>query len=111
MNKGLLNYKPGDKLRLHLEYAKTNESFTKRRRQFDRTGTFIEYINGNCKVKLDKPLVSSTGAKIFVVEVPVYYTLRFLKKYLVFYLHKFNFLSLKFYIKKEETVKLNSINH
>ena len=77
LNKGLFNYKPGDKLRLHLEYAKTNESFTKRRRQFDRTGTFIEYINGNCKVKLDKPLVSSTGAKIFVVEVPIYYTLRF----------------------------------
>ena len=77
MNKGFLNYKPGDKLRLHLEYAKTNESFAKRRRQFDRTGTFIEYINGNCKVKLDKPLVSSTGAKISVVEVPIYYTLRF----------------------------------
>ena len=64
---GLHNYKHGDKLKLHLEYSKTNQLFDKRRRQFDVTGTFIEYIHGNCRVKLD-------SGKF--IEVPVYFTRR-----------------------------------
>ena len=64
---GLFNYKPGDRIRIHLEYSKTNQLFDKRRRQFDREGTFIQYINGNCLIQLDK------GQKI---EVPVYFTIK-----------------------------------
>jgi hypothetical protein len=62
---GFFDYKPGDKLRIHLEYAKTNKKFDKRRRQFDRKGEFIRYVNGNVLIKLD-------GGRI--EEVPIYYT-------------------------------------
>ena len=65
MNEGFFTYKPGDKLRVHLEYAKTNKKFDKRRRQFDRNGEFIKYINGNVLLNLG-------GGQI--VEVPIYYT-------------------------------------
>ena len=64
---GLFNYKPGDRIRIHLEYSKTNQLFDKRRRQFDREGTFIRYINGNCLIQLDN------GHNI---EVPIYFTIK-----------------------------------
>ena len=64
---GLYNYKPGDRLRIHFEYSKTNQLFDKRRRQFDKEGTFIEYVNGNCKIELDN------GS---IVEVPIYFTIK-----------------------------------
>ena len=64
---GLFNYKPGDRIRIHLEYSKTNQLFDKRRRQFDREGTFIRYINGNCLIQLDNNQT---------IEVPIYFTIK-----------------------------------
>jgi len=63
MKHGLMNFKEGDKVMLHLDYGKTDKSMTKRRRRFDTVGEFIRYINGNGLVKV--------GSKI--VEVPIYY--------------------------------------
>ena len=64
---GLYNYKKGDKLLVHLDYSKTSQRFEKRRKQFDRLATFIEYRHGNCVVQLDH------GS---VIEVPIYFTKR-----------------------------------
>ena len=64
---GLFNYKPGDRLRIHFEYSKTNQLFDKRRRQFDKEGTFIEYVGGNCRVRLDNNSI---------VDVPIYFTIK-----------------------------------
>jgi len=63
MKHGLMSFKEGDKVMLHLDYGKTDKSMTKRRRRFDTVGEFIRYINGNGLVKV--------GSKI--VEVPIYY--------------------------------------
>ena len=67
INAGMFNYKPGDRLRVHLDYSKTSESFAKRRRQFDRIGTFICYVGGNCRVKLGQNEI---------VDVPIYFTIK-----------------------------------
>jgi hypothetical protein len=63
---GLFGYEVGDRLMLHLDYSKTSDRFAKRRRAFDRTGTFVRYVGGNVVVRLDK-----CGR---VVEVPIFYT-------------------------------------
>ena len=55
---GFYNYKPGDKLKIHLEYTKTPDRFTKRRRQFDVEAEFIRYANGNCGCKVKGTKVS-----------------------------------------------------
>jgi len=68
---GILSYKPGDRLVVHLDYSKTTNKFIKRRRTFDRTATFIKYVNGNAMVKLD----DSIDGK-YNIEVPVYFTKR-----------------------------------
>ena len=65
---GLYNYKPGDKLKIHLEYSKTNQMFDKRRRQFDVIATFIEYVCGNCRVLPE--------GKTKYIDVPIYFTRR-----------------------------------
>ena len=65
--RGLWDYKPGDRLRIHFEYSKTNQLFDKRRRQFDKEGTFIEYVGGNCRIKLDNNSI---------VDVPIYFTIK-----------------------------------
>lgn len=64
---GLYTYKPGDKLRIHLEYAKTSDRFMKRRRQFDTEGVFISYVGGNVRVRLENGNI---------IDVPIYFTLR-----------------------------------
>lgn len=68
---GYHNYKPGDKLMVHLELGKTDKGFEKRRRTFDKVATFIRYQNGNCYVKLKEPISGK-----FNIEIPIYYTER-----------------------------------
>ena len=60
---GLHRYKPGDIVRVHLNYSKTPHRFAKRRRQFDTTTTFKGYSNGNAVVRIDNK----------DVEVPIYF--------------------------------------
>ncbi len=61
------SYKPGQRLMLHLEFGKTSNKFTKRRRRFEHVGTFVEYRNGNVVVRVDEPIDKT-------VEVPIFYT-------------------------------------
>jgi hypothetical protein len=71
---GLLNYHEGQLLAVHLEFGKTSDKFTKRRRNFDRTATFIEYQNGNAVVKLTKPVLIG-GKRVYKIEMPLYFTI------------------------------------
>lgn len=77
---GLLKYEPGDILLVHLDKGKTSNKFEKRRTFWDRCGEFIEYINGNVKVRLMTPVKISIAANPRTeVVVPIYHT-RFLAK-------------------------------
>ena len=73
---GLFNYKPGDRLLIHLDYGKLNPLTTRefrRRRNFDRFAKFVRYQNGNCLVQLEKPI--KVDKTVFeVVEIPIYFT-------------------------------------
>ena len=72
---GFYDYKPGDKLKIHLEYTKTTDRFKKRRRQFDVDAEFIGYVNGNCRCKLKEGVM--IGDKlVYIVDVPIYYTFK-----------------------------------
>jgi hypothetical protein len=78
---GLKKYQKGDRLLVHIDLSKTAESFAKKRRNFDRHATFIEYVHGNCKVKLDNPIyagISNTGIRYYqdVHILPIFYTKR-----------------------------------
>ena len=61
------NYKPKDVLKVHLDYSKSPERFSKRRRQFDKEVQFVGYVNGNCKVR-------DENGKEF--EIPIYFTFK-----------------------------------
>ncbi|KAI5504031.1 hypothetical protein TVAGG3_0623520 [Trichomonas vaginalis G3] len=63
INSGLMNFKQGDKVLIHLDYGKTNKSMTKRRRRFDTIAEFVRYINGNALVEVDNKLI----------EIPIYF--------------------------------------
>ena len=65
--KQFFRYKPNDTLKLHLDYSKSPERFSKRRRQFDTEGKFVDYVNGNCAVQMK-------DGKI--IEVPIYFTFK-----------------------------------
>ena len=67
MQNQFFKYKPNDTLKLHLDYSKSPERFSKHRRQFDREGEFVGYENGNCKVQMK-------DGKI--IEVPIYFTFK-----------------------------------
>jgi hypothetical protein len=77
---GLKRYKEGDRLLVYLDLSKTPEGFSKRRRNFDRYATFIEYENGNCKVRLDNPIYMGmiNGVRYYkdVHILPIFYTKR-----------------------------------
>ncbi|GHU18944.1 hypothetical protein FACS189472_08020 [Alphaproteobacteria bacterium] len=49
---GYLTYPKGAILLVHLDLAKTDRKFTKRRRNFDELGRFVKYERGNCVVDL-----------------------------------------------------------
>ena len=77
---GLLNYQPGNILLVHLDKGKTSNKFEKRRTFWDRTGEFVEYINGNVRVKLLTPVKIATNSNPRTdIVVPIYHT-RFLAK-------------------------------
>ncbi|KAI5547604.1 hypothetical protein TVAGG3_0156800 [Trichomonas vaginalis G3] len=63
INSGLMNFKQGNKVLIHLDYGKTNKSMTKRRRRFDTIAEFVRYINGNALVEVDNKLI----------EIPIYF--------------------------------------
>jgi hypothetical protein len=46
---GLRDYKPGNILLIHLDFAKTGSKFTKKRRTFNKLAKFIYYDFGNVK--------------------------------------------------------------
>ncbi|MFR9543750.1 MAG: hypothetical protein SNH27_17110, partial [Rikenellaceae bacterium] len=73
---GLHSYKPGCRLMIHLDFSKTYDKHTKRRRTFNATGTFIQYINGNCEIHLDKPFRITKNRSESTVQVPIFYTAR-----------------------------------
>jgi len=64
---GLLSLKRGDRVMVHLDYGKTSMTFDKQRRQFDETGTFVEYRGGNCVIQMDRDVFTK------VVEVPIFF--------------------------------------
>ena len=57
MENGLHSFKPGMRVRVHLDYRMTSEMYRKLRMNIDRTGTFLRYQNGNGVVRLDEPIV------------------------------------------------------
>ncbi|KAI5482629.1 hypothetical protein TVAGG3_1082410 [Trichomonas vaginalis G3] len=63
INSGLMNFKQGDKVLIHLDYGKTDKSMKKRRRRFDTIAEFVRYINGNALVEVDNKLI----------EIPIYF--------------------------------------
>ncbi|KAI5545623.1 integrase core domain containing protein family [Trichomonas vaginalis G3] len=63
INSGLMNFKQGNKILIHLDYGKTDKSMTKRRRRFDTIAEFVRYINGNALVEVDNKLI----------EIPIYF--------------------------------------
>ncbi|KAI5487217.1 hypothetical protein TVAGG3_0123310 [Trichomonas vaginalis G3] len=63
INSGLMNFKQGDKVLIHLDYGKTDKSMTKRRRRFDTIAEFVRYINGNALVEVNNKLI----------EIPIYF--------------------------------------
>ncbi|KAI5500115.1 hypothetical protein TVAGG3_0852750 [Trichomonas vaginalis G3] len=63
INSGLMNFKQGDKVLIHLDYGKTDKLMTKRRRRFDTIAEFVRYINGNALVEVDNKLI----------EIPIYF--------------------------------------
>ncbi|OHS93472.1 hypothetical protein TRFO_40245 [Tritrichomonas foetus] len=65
----LLFYKPDNILLIHLDLAKTNKAFEKRRRIFNELATFNRYVNGNVECTLLRPY-----QKIQTVQVPLMYT-------------------------------------
>lgn len=75
---GMTKYEKGNILLVHLDKGKTNNKFEKRRTYYDRLGEFIEYVNGNVKIKLLTPVRFGINP-VYVVEVPSYHT-QFLAK-------------------------------
>jgi predicted ester cyclase len=67
----LLSLKEGDRVICHLNFAKTSAAFEKRRRNFEHTGTFKVYKNGNCLIKFDIPIGNDNPNKL--VEIPIYF--------------------------------------
>ncbi|KAI5484452.1 hypothetical protein TVAGG3_0046550 [Trichomonas vaginalis G3] len=63
INSGLMNFKQGNKVLIHLDYGKTDKLMTKRRRRFDTIAEFVRYINGNALVEVDNKLI----------EIPIYF--------------------------------------
>ena len=63
---GYFEYKRGDILRIHLDYAKTPKKLRKRRMVYQHIGIFDSYVNGNVRAFI-------LGDNQFC-EVPIFYT-------------------------------------
>jgi hypothetical protein len=70
----LLNYQAGDILLIHLDLSKTADGMQKRRKFWNRIGTFVEYVHGNVRVALEYPVRISNQNYTHDVVVPVYFT-------------------------------------
>ena len=88
-SKGLLSYKPGNIILIHLDKGKTQKKHEKRRRVFNEIAEFINYDNGNvrCRIlkryyqlinidKKNKLYVIDTSYKDekSIITVPIIYT-------------------------------------
>jgi hypothetical protein len=49
---GLLNFRKGNILLVHIDYSRTPVMFAKSRRIFNHLAEFIEYVHGNVKCRL-----------------------------------------------------------
>jgi hypothetical protein len=70
---GFFNYKPGNALLIHINKAKTNEKFDKKRRAFNEVARFVRYENGNVNCER----LTRAGGKIVGdkrITIPIYYT-------------------------------------
>jgi hypothetical protein len=67
---GLLDYKPGNVLIVHIPKDKTPAKFDKRRRNFSDLAVFISYRHGNVVCELLDQLVFKNPR----IELPIYYT-------------------------------------
>lgn len=70
---GLTNYKRGNILMVRIDLGKTTDKNEKRRRYYDRLGEFIEYVHGNVRVILNKPVLIGIN-DVNEVIIPVYNT-------------------------------------
>jgi hypothetical protein len=67
---GLKDYKPGNILLIHLDFSKTANRFTKKRRNFNKLARFISYEFGNVKCfvyNVEKQIKNP-------ITIPIYYT-------------------------------------
>ena len=67
-------YEPGNILLVHVDKSKTSNLFEKRRTYYDRLGEFLEYINGNVRVRLLTPVL--IGKKpVSDIVLPIFHTM------------------------------------
>ena len=71
---GLTKYQRGNILMVRIDLGKTADKNEKRRRYYDRLGEFIEYVNGNVRVILNKPVLITPTKSINEVIIPIYNT-------------------------------------
>jgi hypothetical protein len=67
---GLLDYKPGNVLMVHIPKDKTPAKFDKRRRNFSDLAVFINYRHGNVVCELMDHLLFKNP----IIELPIYFT-------------------------------------
>lgn len=71
--KGLV-FQPNDRVICHIDFSKTDLGFMKKRKIFEFTGTFIDYINSaNGIVELDNEFETSKGKIIKTITLPIMY--------------------------------------
>ena len=71
-HKGLLTYKKGNIILVHVDYGKTKKKFDKRRRVFNEIAEFLAYSNGNVICKLQNGNL---------IQVPIAYTKKIANSY------------------------------
>ena len=70
----LTKYQRGDILMVRIDLGKTADKNEKRRRYYDRLGEFVEYVHGNVRVILNKPVLITPTKRVNEVIIPVYNT-------------------------------------
>ena len=66
-------FKKGDRVICHIDFAKTSLGFKKKRKVFEYPATVIESKNNNIVVELDTQLKTSKGRIIHIIELPAIY--------------------------------------
>ena len=70
----LTKYKRGNILMVRIDLGKTADKNEKRRRYYDRLGEFVEYVHGNVRVILNKPVLITPTKSVNEVIIPIYNT-------------------------------------